>query len=1450
MCALACLPQAAAASAALAGVHVAPGTPGGVRFTVSVPPASVVHADSLQQLDEVRIPGYGAVGGEPGSPALPTRILLVAVPSLGEVRLSAVASETSVRDGVTLSAYPGMLAEGRPLPAGRKFAASGEVGAGAPAGAQLLDVTWMRNQRVARVLISPAGYEPAAHRLTLAGRVDVELAVENLGAIGPAAEPHDPFEEVYRLSLANYDQGRAWRRPRADALLAAAKRSGLPLRSLAALAVPPDTSLYVGRTWIKIAVQKSGFYAINFSRLRGLSLFDPSKPAPLDSLRLFTWPGRTVLPVDTYCDSCDYHEVAIGIVRDVGPPDPGTPNVDGPADGLFSSNNDAFYFFAQGPDGWESDFDATRPDTNYITHPYEKNNFYYLTLATQARPVSGALYPVPPQRIGVSTGTLRSVAPDGSETTQATVAGRLHLEQDAEYWPDASALGSTLVWEKWFWRSLVSGQSFTHTLDVPDADTAQPARFRLRHWGLSDNVLKIKPSCITNVFDHFLDCSFNTVTFPRRGWFGSTVGERAGLTYDTSGVFLRRTGNIVSLSVPTVPFIPACPSRLDRSGLAFYELYYERNLIPVNDAIEFRTHAGAGRFRYDLGPFVKLPSSYVFDITEPLHPVLLQGGVASGTPGAFSLAIADTQSVSHRYAVVPDSILQTNTALLPPGQLSDAPFTSLDNLRSATKAADYLVLYYDGFKAAADSLAAWRAEHLPLLATPAPHEAQTVPISAIYDQFSGGRTDPGAIRSFLRAAIGWKRRPLYVAFLGDASFDFKDITGRAIAGQPGCLLPSFEYNFDNNFVIRRQYATDDWLVNVDDPVTVLPDYLAGRIPAGDATSALEVVIQKLLGYERSAPFGEYRNAALLMADDDAQGPVDDQIGWGHLSQTDELNVHHTPLQIDREYVYLHTFPSGPGATKPGARTQLQKDLNGGTSLFNFVGHGSPFKMTDEAVFLDSDAGTLTNGLKMSLLVAASCDVGKFNDPSVQSLGERMFMQPNGGCIGVVSATEQALSGDNSALNVFLYDALFNRDTLSVAGIPLPSVGQFHVPNSAALLAAKSVPFSLGVNNQKFQLMGDPATQLNLPRLWSELQFTDALGQPLTQIARGQTVNFTGRVLDRPQGTLVPLDGVASVLIEDSAPTNVTPAGLHAPITYRFSAGPMYHGDVTLHAGAFKGKFVVPLDAAAGVDGRIRAYCSGSSSGGAANTDGSGDLRMSVVPGTPDPTDSEGPSITLSFLGGSTNVHPDATLEINLFDRSGIMTTAHAPQNSIIVTVDDNTTSRTDVTATFRYAADSYQSGTASFQLPNLAKGSHRVKVSAADNLATGINAVQHRSSATIDFQVVDTPPLRVARTFLFPNPVRSGGKGSGGVIVVDAPGDSINTLVRIYTVAGKLVRTLRQMGGIGQIQVGWDGVDDEGDPLAQGTYLYKVYVSVRDADGTSSPRQKATAEGRFVVLNP
>jgi len=289
---------------------------------------------------------------------------------------------------------------------------------------------------------------------------------------------------------------------------------------------------------------------------------------------------------------------------------------------------------------------------------------------------------------------------------------------------------------------------------------------------------------------------------------------------------------------------------------------------------------------------------------------------------------------------------------------------------------------------------------------------------------------------------------------------------------------------------------------------------------------------------------------------------------------------------------------------------------------------------------------------------------------------------------------------------------------------------------------------------------------------------------------------------------------------------------------------MYRGDAAVTGGTFEGRFVVPLDVRTGAYARARAYAVGTAAGRSVDAVGSLETQLSF--GAAGAGDREGPRIDLSFPGGATTVRPDAVLRIDLFDASGILITGHTPQNGIIVTVDGNTTTRSEVTSSFHYAAGSFTAGTARFQLPDLAPGAHNIRVSAADNLAAGLSAGEHRSSSAIDFRVEEAPSLKIARAYLFPNPVAS---GTGAAFVVDAPGDSVNVLVRIYTVSGRLIRTLRHHGGLGQVQLPWDGLDEEGQRLANGTYIFKVHAYIRESDGASSPSQKSDTEGRFVIVN-
>jgi hypothetical protein len=1363
-----------------------------IRFEVSVPaPRFLTVAVGTTTATRLVLENHeGAVGS--GDPALPGRIVVLAVPPLGEVRVSAVGGDPEVRDTFRLAPAPG-------APSGDHAQARPAAGGDGPAGprAELLSVGWMRNQRIARVAIHPADYDADAGRLVLYRRIEVTVTVEPAGDLGPPAESPDPFEGVYQGAVLNYEQGRNWRRPATRRLL---ERAALQTDRLAAFAsAVPETSVYVGRTWIKLAVQRSGFYKVEYGRLRTLSLFSQdTEPIPLESLRLFNWPGVPVLPVDSYCDSCVYREVAITVVDD--------------GNASFRDNTDYFYFFAMGPSDWASLYDEARPETVFVNHPYEKYNYYYLTRSTGELPVAGTQAQIP---------TVAGTVTNPSLPTPASFPARVHFEEDREYWPNASPQFSTndpaLFWEKWFWQAVAPGGSSTDvpSVDLPGADTTQPARIRALAWGLNDP--EILPA-------HRVAADFNGQDLGTRAFSGMLAQ-----VYDLPITNLRTSANQFTMSVPATVS--------EKTGLAWYDLYYQRAFLPVGGRLDFSTpEGGNGDVIYRLGPFTRAEPPFIFDVTDPGRPmqILVPNDTIHYAPrgAGFYLRFQASETSRRRYRVIPaDSIVSVQ-----PEDILEAPVTSLENLRSFTERADYIVIYYDGFRAAADSLVAWRREHLPLWGATAPFDVKSVPISALYDQFSGGRTDPAAIRNFLRAAYtnwnagGDPRRPTFVTFLGDASYDFKNITGRAQSGQPGCLVPTYEDNFDRSYV-SRQFVTDDWMLNVDDAAVVIPDFLGGRLPVGDATTALAVVRGKVLAHERNAPLGEWRNRLMLIADDNWQGTDPDASGWTHLAQTRTLDAIYTPPHLDREYVYLHTYPTGPGASKPGAKAAIRQGIQDGVAITNFVGHGSPFQLADERVLLDTDVGSLTNAPRFTVLVAASCDVGKFSDPKVQSLGERLVASTNGGAVGVISATELSFSGENAALNIKVYQGLFRRDTVAC---------QYHTSLSAALLGGKNG----NVNPQKYQLMGDAATLVALPRLWAELSLADSSGNPVTEVRRGQLLTYRGQVRTCPGGEALPFNGVVGMLIEDSQEIGVADY-----VTYNYRAGAIYRGDVGVTNGEFGGRFVVPMEAREGPRGRLRAYLEGQVAGEGFDTDGAGYAATQVSPGEAPAGDVTGPRITLSFVGGSTEVRPDAVLKVDLYDQNGILTTDHTLQNGIIVTMDGNTTGRADITESFRYAADSYQSGRATFQLPGLAPGAHVVSVSAADNLASGLSAGTHRSLATLDFTVVDQPGLRIAQAYLFPNPAESGSGSSGGQFVIDAPGDSVNVLLRIYTAAGRLIRTLTVFGGLEQVQVPWDGMDDEGQPLANGVYFFRVHVNPRDPDGSSSPRQKAAADGRFVIVN-
>ena len=371
------------------------------------------------------------------------------------------------------------------------------------------------------------------------------------------------------------------------------------------------------------------------------------------------------------------------------------------------------------------------------------------------------------------------------------------------------------------------------------------------------------------------------------------------------------------------------------------------------------------------------------------------------------------------------------------------------------------------------------------------------------------------------------------------------------------------------------------------------------------------------------------------------------------------------------------------------------------ALVNFVGHGSAVQLADEKVLLDSDVGTLANAPRFPVFITASCDVGKFSDPTVLEPGRTAGDQHDrAGRSGVISATELAYSRQNATLN--------QSSTTRSSGATAACC-QYHVPVAAALLATKAG----STNGQKYQLMGDAATCVALPRLWVELALTDSAGGAgdrrcgAARRCASRAAWWTARAASRSRWTgavAMPDRGLAGGglgldrVVYGGVPTR-TPyfydAGRHLPRRRR--------GERRASSTAASW---CRSRRARGSRGRLRAYVRGLSPGGSVETDGVGSLGTAVAAGEAPVGDATGPRIGLSFVGGSTTVRPDAVLTVDLYDESGILTTNHTPQNGIIVTIDGSTTTRADVTGSFRYAANSYQSGTASYTLPNLAEGAH------------------------------------------------------------------------------------------------------------------------------------------------
>jgi hypothetical protein len=273
-------------------------------------------------------------------------------------------------------------------------------------------------------------------------------------------------------------------------------------------------------------------------------------------------------------------------------------------------------------------------------------------------------------------------------------------------------------------------------------------------------------------------------------------------------------------------------------------------------------------------------------------------------------------------------------------------------------------------------------------------------------------------------------------------------------------------------------------------------------------------------------------------------------------------------------------------------------------------------------------------------------------------------------------------------------------------------------------------------------------------------------------------------------------------------------------------GLIFNGNISITNGKFSTSFTVPKDISYGNNnGKVVIYFYNN------QYDGLGYTKNIIVGGTDSlaVNNGIGPVIKIFFDDTTTTnprlVNPNSTLIVKLNDSNGLNTTGTGIGHKLEGILNGNVNNPIDFTNYFTSNLNSNgKSGTINYQLSDLNPGNYSLKVIAWD-------VYDNSSSATTNFDVVNSGGLVIDDIYNYPDPFAS----TTTFTFQQNLAAAINVKIKIYTVAGRLIRELESNGITSKfVKINWDGRDQDGDLIANGTYLYKVIVHSVDGEYSQS----------------
>ncbi len=1182
-----------------------------------------------------------------------------------------------------------------------------------------------------------------------------------------------------------------------------------------------NNSVLATGQWAKVGVTQEGIYKLDASQLGSLGI--SANPFPSSAIRLY---GRDGSMLNEKIDN-SYIDDLVEIPIETG--------------------SNYLLFYAPGPHQWK--YDSVTKRFNFVKNIYSDTAWYFITLNSVSSP----------KRITTLV----------AETRPATSIVNSYTHRYAHETNRINLLSSG---KEWLGESFLTNNN-TRTFTVPWTNPISSTPIQL-YTHLTSRSLGANANFTVSVNDQSLQ-NINLT-----GVTGGLLDEYARDAKTLSSIGLNTIGNFNSLALK---FQYSSTANGAEGWLNRFAIQGQRRLIPDNTTSGFYFR-NTGLIQSDSiaeyrisaplnngAPTVFPANTRVWNISNPLN---LQQVVIANT--GSEITFKSTVETLKEYALFNPA--QALTPIIPSNP--NIPNQNLHGLANGasgpnnqgTGSNNYngIIVVHPSLLPAANRLAAFHLSHYG-------YSDAIVTTNQLYNEFSGGIPDPGAIRNGIKlfydlskTITGSNAKTLqYVVLFGAGSYDYKNIIS-----SDRNLVPTFQSS--NSLSPLLTYTSDDFyaLLNNNDDINLLNDaplsIAVGRLPVGNLQEA-NTLVDKIIRYHNSPNSSNttgantdnsWRNQLVFIADDKDQ----------NLHLNDAESIAATALAANpaahARKIYLDAFPlvSGAGGARyPSVSEAIVNQVLAGALIVNYSGHGNHLRLSEEAVISAAEVNRFNNPNKLPLFITASCDFDPFDQPSKPSIARNLLYGSNNGAIALLTTTRLVFAYSNRVMNQNYLQLAMEPLSTGGSGTP-PNLTTSHLYRSLgqATMDAKNRSNQFNgdpLNSRKFALLGDPAMQLAFPELPMRInQIIDQSSGASVNLSDSllalRKYKLTGQVSQLNGAIQSNFNGTANVQIYDQAQTVFTLGNSpESPRTaYSTENSILFNGKASIVNGIFSIELVIPKDINFGPGkATIRLFAQASNNGAGSSNNAqsaAGALPIRIAGSTGAIIrDTTGPQIKLYLNdttfknGGITSENP--ILIAQLYDTSGINATGNGIGHDIVLVQNNDERNSIVLNSFFSTELNQYQRGEIRYQLATLPEGKYQLKLKAWD-------LVNNSNQALLDFTVVKKNQLRIAQVRNYPNPVRHNGPQINGAFTVFAfehnqPNTNLLVNIEIVNTAGALVKRIQKSvntQGSRNIQITWDGSSETGAKYTPGIYFYRINISA-----LSSPQLgTATAAGQIIML--